>query len=380
MKKMMVSAYTEFNLGDDLFIKVLCERYPDTRFMIIAPRLYKLVFKDIKNLKVYASDSVLFRGINYVFRKLKLHNNFLQRFLGDQSDGTVHIGGSIFMQGEHWAEYVANAEAMRNKSKPYYLMGANFGPFTDDEYYQVHRRIFPEYTDVSFREQYSYDLFKDLGNVRMAPDIIFQLKYKANETSSGHKPPAGQTIAISVIKPSSKNLSSFDNLYYEKMKDVAVYFIKQGYAVHFMSFCQHEGDQEAIGQILGLIPAEFQEQTHVHLYKTNIDDILAALAGASCIVASRFHAMILGWVFDKPVFPVAYSSKMVNVMQDAYFTGKYTDFAHLSELTPEEVYDSMATNRLDVTLQANQAEKHFEQLDAYLSPAPFMEGRRSYES
>lgn len=34
---MMVSAYTEFNLGDDLFIKVLCERYPDTRFMIIAP-------------------------------------------------------------------------------------------------------------------------------------------------------------------------------------------------------------------------------------------------------------------------------------------------------------------------------------------------------
>lgn len=214
----------------------------------------------------------------------------------------------------------------------------------------------------------------------MAPDIIFQLKYNANETSSGQKPPAGQTIAISVIKPSSKNLSGFDNLYYEKMNDVAIYFIKQGYAVHFMSFCQHEGDQEAIGQIIGLIPAEFQEQTHVHLYKTNIDDILAALAGASCIVASRFHAMILGWVFDKPVFPVAYSSKMVNVMQDAYFTGKYTDFAHLAELTPEEVYDSMATNRLDVTLQANQAEKHFEQLDAYLSPAPLMEGRRSYES
>lgn len=63
MKKMMVSAYTEFNLGDDLFIKVLCERYPDTRFMIIAPRLYKLVFKDIKNLKVYASNSILFREL-----------------------------------------------------------------------------------------------------------------------------------------------------------------------------------------------------------------------------------------------------------------------------------------------------------------------------
>ncbi len=381
MKKMMICAYTEFNLGDDLFIKVLCERYPDTRFMIIAPRLYKLVFKDIKNLKVYASDSVLFRGVNYVFRKLKLHPNFVQRLLGDQSDGTVHIGGSIFMQGEGWAEYVAAAEDVRNKSKPYYLMGANFGPFTDEGYVQHYRKVFPEYTDVCFREQYSYDLFKDLDNVRMAPDIIFQLKYDGAEPPAEKNGGQGRTIAISVIKPSSKALTGFDDLYYEKMKDVAIHFIQQGYAVHFMSFCQHEGDQEAITHILGLIPAEYQGQTHVHLYKTDIDDILAALSDASFIVASRFHAMILGWVFGKPVFPIAYSKKMINVMQDAYFDGKYTDFAHLAELTPEMVYDSMATNTIDVTLQANQAEKHFEQLDAYLAPAPFaLEGRRSYES
>lgn len=375
-KKMMIYAYTEFNLGDDLFIKVLCERYPDTRFMIIAPRLYKTVFKDIKNLKVYASDSVLFRGINYIFRKTGLHPNFMQKFLVDQGDGIVHIGGSIFMQGEQWEDYVANAEALRNKSKPYYLMGANFGPYTDKEYYGEHRRIFQEYTDICFREQYSYDLFKDLSNVRLAPDIIFQLQYANAEKSATED----KTIAISVIKPSAKALSGFDNLYYEKMKEIAIYFIKQGYAVHFMSFCQHEGDQEAISQILGMIPAELQEKTHVHLYKTNIDEILAALANASFVVASRFHAMILGWVFNKPVFPVAYSKKMINVMQDAHFEGRYTDFDHLAELTPEQVYESMATNAIDVSLQANQAGKHFEQLDGYLLPAPLVEGRRSYES
>ncbi|MNU01055.1 hypothetical protein D3C72_2443370 [compost metagenome] len=67
-------------------------------------------------------------------------------------------------------------------------------------------------------------------------------------------------------------------------------------------------------------------------------------------------------------------------MQDAHFHGQYTDFAHLNEVTPEQVFESMTTNSLDVTLQANQAEKHFEQLDAYLSPAPLVEGRRSYES
>lgn len=219
------------------------------------------------------------------------------------------------MQGEQWEEYVAGAEALRNKSKPYYLMGANFGPYKDEAYYQQYREIFQNYADVSFREQYSYDLFKDLDNVRLAPDIIFQLKY------SGGKAPVvtGKTLAISVIKPSSKALDGFDNLYYEKMKDVAIYFIQQGYDVHFMSFCQHEGDQEAISLILNLIPAELQAHTHAHLYKTDMDEILAVLSGASCIVASRFHAMILGWVFGKPVFPVAYSNKMINVMQDAYF-------------------------------------------------------------
>lgn len=61
-------------------------------------------------------------------------------------------------------------------------------------------------------------------------------------------------------------------------------------------------------------------------------------------------------------------------------SGAYTDFAHLAELTPEQVYESMAAGTLDVTLQANQAEKHFEQLDAYLTPEPLLEGRRSYES
>ncbi|WP_151737668.1 polysaccharide pyruvyl transferase family protein [Paenibacillus tengchongensis] len=380
MKKMMINAYTEFNLGDDLFIKVLCERYPETRFFTIAPREYRTVFRNLPNLKVIPSDAVWFRGINLIFRKLKLHNRFLQRFLSEQSDGTVHIGGSIFMQGEHWKAYVAEQEELRNKSKPYYLMGANFGPFTDPEYAQTYRRIFPEYTDVSFREQYSYDLFKDLGNVRMAPDIIFGLKVDDTVAAAASPGANGRYIAISVIKPSSKNLNGFDDLYYEKMKDVAIHFIRQGYDVHFLSFCQHEGDQEAIGRILERIPGEFQARLHAIMYKTNIDEMLSSLAGASFIVASRFHAMILGWVLEKPVFPIAYSKKMVNVMEDAYFAGDYTDFPRLADLTPERVFAAMETGRLDVTRKSNQALKHFEQLDAYLTPQPLLEGRRSYES
>ena len=182
---------------------------------------------------------------------------------------------------------------------------------------------------------------------------------------------------ISVIKPSAKDLgSSYDLLYYEKMKDVAVYCIQQGFEVHFMSFCEHEGDQEATRHILDLIPEELAQQTRTLFYKTNMDEMISAIAQSSFVVASRFHAMILGWVCNKPVFPIAYSSKMINVMRDAVFNGLYTDFQHLEALQPEQVFECMSTNGIDVSLQVIRAERHFEKLDAYLS----LLSRRSYES
>lgn len=360
MKKILIYAYTEFNLGDDLFIKVLCERYPDTEFRICAPRLYKLCFKEIKNLKVYSSDSILLRGIGYICRKLKIHN-VAQKYLVNQSDGVVHIGGSIFMQAENWVEHFKHAESIRNKDKPYYLLGSNFGPYTDTEYYDEHKRMFKDYTDICFREQYSYDLFDDLDNVRLAPDIIFQLDPPAAHSKSE------DYIVLSVIQPSAKGLNGFDNLYYEKMKELAIYFIEKGYAVHFMSFCEHEGDQLAIEKIQSLIDPAYMSAIQVHLYKTNMEEVLSILAHSSFIVASRFHAMILGWVFQKPVFPVAYSNKMINVMEDVGFEGLYADFTTLELMQPEQVYESMTTYRLDVTPQTKHAEKHFEHLDSYLS-------------
>ncbi|KGE19755.1 polysaccharide pyruvyl transferase family protein [Paenibacillus wynnii] len=368
MKKILIYAYTEFNLGDDLFIKVLCERYPDTPFAILAPGKYKLSFKDLKNLRVYASDSIWIRGINFLFKKIK-QPDFMQRFLVKHSDGIVHIGGSIFMQGEYWKEYFHKAESIRNPSKPYFLLGANFGPFTDNEYYQTHKELFAQYTDICFREKYSYQLFEDLRNVRLAPDIIFQLTPPKEQAKENY-------VAISVIKPSSKGLGSYDLLYYEKMKDVAMYCIQQGFEVHFLSFCEHEGDHEAIEHIVNRLPQEFVGRTRTHLFTTNMEEILSVLAGSSFVVASRFHAMILGWVYEKPVFPIAYSNKMVNVMQDAGFTGLYTDFKGLEDLQPEQVFNSFHTNGIDVSKQVIEAERHFEKLDSYLS----LLGRRTYES
>lgn len=359
MKKVIIYAYTKFNLGDDLFIKILCERYPKTKFIIYAPNKYKECFKSIKNIKCYSSESILNRGINYIFRNIN-QNNFVEKYLAQKCDAGVYIGGSLFIQGKDWQSYFNDyTKTKKINNKPFYLLGANFGPYTDKEYYDKHKDIFREYTDICFREKYTYDMFKDLSNVRMADDIIFQYK-KPNIKENN-------SVSISVIKPSYReNLDGYDEVYYNKIKDISIEFIKKGMEVNLISFCEAEGDAEAIEKISSLIPDEYLCNINKHYYNTNIDATVNLLAKSKFIVASRFHAMILGWVFNKPVLPIVYSSKMTNVMNDVGFKGIYTDFENIKDLTSKKVLECIKTNKIDVSKQIKNSRKHFEILDEYL--------------
>ncbi|MGF9741820.1 polysaccharide pyruvyl transferase family protein [Priestia megaterium] len=360
MKRVMIYAYTQFNLGDDLFIKVLCERYPKTNFVLYAPSRYKITFKEIKNITFYPSDSIITRGVNYLFRRLGL-NEVIRRVLVRRCNAVVQIGGSLFIQGDNWKGVLEHTKAMKPKDKPFYLLGTNFGPYKNNDFYESYKDVFGDYTDICFRDQYSYDLFKDLNNTRLADDIIFQLKTQKNQKQENN-------IIISVIKPSiRKHLSQYDEVYYDKIKDIAIYFIKKGYYVTLMSFCELEGDKEAVGKIVDLIPSEFSERVKKHYYTTNIEDTLNVMAQSSFIVATRFHSMILGWVFNKPVFPIVYSEKMTNVMKDVGFKGFYTDFKNINNVKPEQVFECIKTNLIDVSKQVDKAEEHFSKLDEYIN-------------
>ncbi|KRF60809.1 hypothetical protein ASG99_07685 [Bacillus sp. Soil768D1] len=359
MKKVMIYAYTQFNLGDDLFIKILCERYPNTRFVLYADRKYKLTFRDINNISFYSNNSIIVKGINYIFRKLKV-GDFFRDILARSSDAGVQIGGSLFIQKDNWKDRFKYTNVLKSKGKPFFLLGANFGPFYDKDYFEKYRCIFKEYEDICFREKYSYDLFKDLGNVRMADDIIFQLKKQKIKEQENN-------IVISVIKPSIRaQLSNYDEIYYNKIRDIAIHFIEKGYYVTLMSFCELEGDKEAIENIVDLIPIKNLNRVKKHYYTVNIEETINTIAKSSFIVATRFHAMILGWVFNKPVFPIVYSSKMTNVINDVGFKGFYTDFENISNVTPEIVYKCIETNLIDVSMQVKNSEKHFEKLDKLL--------------
>ncbi|WP_284139018.1 polysaccharide pyruvyl transferase family protein [Virgibacillus sp. LDC-1] len=359
MKKIMIYAYTQFNLGDDLFIKLLCERYPSVQFLLYAPKKYELLFKQCINLTVYPSDTPFEKGKRLLGRALKLP--FSKPIaLSKRCDGIVQIGGSLFIQRVGWKKELAMRRKMHIKEKPYYLLGANFGPYDDPAFYNAYKRLFAAYTDICFREEHSYRLFQALPNVRKADDIVFQLKPERIQSTTNN-------VFISVIKPSTrKEFAAYDEPYYEKIRDIALALIQEGYQITLTSFCAFEGDEDAVKQILNLIPAAKRSSISTHFYQHNMEETLHIIAQSCYVIATRFHAMILGWVYEKPVFPIVYSQKMIHVMEDAQYNGTFALLQQIATLDSREVTSSMETNTLSIQKQANSAPQHFQELDKLL--------------
>lgn len=361
MKNIMINAYTRLNLGDDLFIKILCDRYPKSKFEIICNKKYSISFRCIKNLKCYSYDSFIIKVINYIFRKFGV-DNFFRNYHENKSDVYITIGGSIFMQNSDWKEWLEQLSKKISNKKQAYILGANFGPYTDNEYVNCHRKLFELYTDICFRDKYSYNIFKELENVRMCPDIVFQIG--KNEIKASNN-----TLVISVIKPSErKALTQYDDIYYKKIIEICIKAIDLGLDINLMSFCKDEGDEEAIIKILNMIPHKYYKNIETYFYRGNIDEALNIISGCKAIIATRFHAMILGYAYNKPVFPIIYSDKMKNAINDIDSNIKYSNINNINKYSVDEIIKYINNNKQDINIDSiiKQSENHFLKLDKYL--------------
>lgn len=359
MKKVMVHAVTKLNLGDDLFLKILFERYPNTNFVLSVSDQYKKNYDAFENTIIYSSSNSFNRLTNFLMRKLGKHV-YKQRKIAQMCDASIHIGGSIFQQKSNWKNQLKNRIAFSIKNQPFYVIGANFGSYKDESFYNEYYKLFKEYEDICFREEYSYNLFKELNNVRKADDVVFSLEEKIKVTDE-------KKVVISVIQPSFRPyLENQDQVYYEKIKDITINYVKDGYEVVLMSFCEAEGDEVAIQSIQKIIPIEYVNNVRAHKYYGDIEAALTEVASASAIIATRFHSMILGWIYGKPTIPISYNDKMFNVMKDVGYKGKYINFDNLNELVYEDYRIQSNMEIIDISKQKSSSEKQFYKLDQFL--------------
>ena len=239
MKKVFVDIYLQFNLGDDLFLEILAKKFPNSEFTI--------------NYLGSNYDQFLSKYPNVKRRKYSLFNKIGQRFkiseyisnyeqVAEDHDAILFIGGSIFREEEYhktlYEDRLKMVRAFKKRNKSVFVLGANFGPVETESFVDDYREFFKLCDDVCFRDFYSYHLFKNLPNVRYAPDIVFQMNIdKYSQVKPENK------IGFSIIDVRhKKGLGIYLDEYIESTVRSIKLFAEKGYDCCLMSFCDHEGD------------------------------------------------------------------------------------------------------------------------------------------
>ena len=333
-----LNAYLEKNFGDDLFVKIIVDRYKKHTFYAISNS-----YKTIDNLQIY-KNTLKMRILNKLGLKEKVYIN--------SKDISVSIGGSMFIEGLSPVE--------RKKiygNNPYYILGSNFGPYKTEKFYKKGYELFKNAEDVCVRDKYTYNLFKDLPNVRYAPDIVFTLDTSKIKISEEKK------AIISVIDCENKLGKQYQEKYENMIKEMIKFFIDNGYKVALMSFCKRENDEIAIERILNNLDENTKQQVQKYFYDGNVEETLDYIAQSQIIVGTRFHANILGLLLRKTVIPIIYSNKTSEFLKDIKFEGKTIDIKGDCKfnLTSEDL-----KYKKYVTKEIEKAQEQFKALDKLL--------------
>lgn len=258
-----------------------------------------------------------------------------------------------------------NDNSYRDNFDKYLILGSNFGPYDSEQQLIEYRKFFKTVDCVTFRDQHSYDLFKDNPHAAYYPDIIFNLNVSNYPTSEDY-------ILISVIdlkfksrEPGCEKLVSYIEFYKKTLIEIIEYYIQRKQRVVLMSFCENQGDYRFCEELYELV--DKHELVSTYNYDT-IDNALQIIANAKKVIATRFHAMILAMVFRKPCLVLSYSQKTTNVIQTIAPEQTYYNIQDMNQIDVsniENLYYELDENTLQQLKR--EAQGHFKYLDQLLA-------------
>lgn len=357
MKHVAIHAYPFGNVGDDLFIQTLCNRYAHVHFHLAMDPTYSNGLTAIPNLTIYSTRTIASRLRTRWGKKGPFPPS-----VWEQIEATIYIGGSLFMEQHGWEKPFNQMKQMKKDGCPFFIIGANFGPCYSERFIDTYEEWFADVTDICFRDRYSYRLFAHLPNVRYAPDVIFQTYDPfalGEQTNNRH-------LLISVIYPSvRKHLTHVDASYFSALANMATEAIQHHSAVTLTAFCTYEKDDQAMEEILKRMPKKERNKVQQHVYDGDLDEVSRVFQQATHIVATRFHAMILGWLFKKRVLPITYSQKMNRVLEDLSYTGNVQLIEEMDHTISSRIRTQKPVS-FSIQTVADEAEEHFQEIDAFL--------------
>ena len=309
-KKVLIAGYDNVNLGDDLFFWIVCNNFPECELYFVTKLWSKyrriLPFNNLHIIHKTIINRVLNRAFGRYIAPIKLKAIKL--------DAILYIGGSVFMEEADGSCYtIKSINGLKSlyKSVPLYIAGSNYGPERTPEFRVSVAKLFASAQSVCLRDSYSYNLFSNIESVHHAADVVFQLdtsRYKATKSDE---------VGISMIELRNRN---FDQQCKDRYIESIITIIREQKAenrrVTLFSFCENEGDLSACEQIKSLLDTEAQSYISIVSYNGDIEAFINEFISVGKLYATRFHAIILGLLFQIRTIPIIYSNKTLNMLND----------------------------------------------------------------
>ena len=364
MKKIFVDVYLAFNFGDDLFLDILANKFPSCEFTVnYVGANYDVFLNRYDNVKRRK-----YTTLNKIFQHLKIKDTLTDyEMIAKEQDALVFIGGSIFREESfHKAVYsdrMKMVRAFREMNKPVYVIGANFGPVKTQTFVEEYRKFYELCEDVCFRDKESYELFKDMPNVRLAPDVVFGLDIAPYQQNTSLK-----RVGFSIIDVNHKDgLSSYEQEYIEATSETIKKLSQEGYECWLLSFCANEGDLKVIEKIKDGLSDELVNKIKVYDYQGDIEGLLSLMSTFDLCVAARFHANIISLLLNVGIMPVIYSSKTTNMLKDLSLDEVLIEMSDLSKMHDTQYLQSAFNNKFVNKQVKWDAKRQFDKLAEFIS-------------
>ena len=353
MEMYYVVAYLNHNLGDDMFVQTLVRRYPRETFYFCNSSEEIEAFYLEKNIKKI--NTIVYQTKKAIYKIFGFPKGGITSFWKEKrADAVIRIGGSIFIEREGWEE-----RKQKKINKNVFIIGANYGPAETEKFKKYVKSDIKLVNDCCFRDQLSYCLFEDCGNVRYAPDVLFGY-------ADYPKIIKGNGVGISVVNLyNHKHIRQYKEEYERCIAEFCDICISKGVKVTMFSFCNNENDLDVIKNILNKV--SFPEKILIESYSGNIEIFLEKFNQCEYILATRFHAMIIGWCLKKKVYPIIYSIKQENVLDDISYNASVWKIGSNEKITGELLFENLKECICpDIDNLQTQATNQFAALDSFI--------------
>lgn len=357
--RVLLSAYLDSNIGDDLFVDQLADRYRDHQLHLICENPPSL------NVELLRHPNIRTVGLRQAL--LELYS----------FDVLVIVGGSIFQDIPAYYKYDLRRNSLvtlaRLLGKAVFIIGCNIGPIHSKVGERFTRYCFALANAVSVRDSASFALlefWRSRTPYTMGSDLVFSYPFKVSRKTSLQP----QRLGISVVNVNRPEAETA--LYVDKLAELARAHLNKSVdqEVTFFGFNgggNGQNDSVPIAAIVQQLEA-YSGQIKVRQYGPNfaISEFVQSFASCDYVVCSRFHSVVLALSFGMPFFPIVYSDKTLNLLHDIGYTGEVGHYFSMQEVHAGGVLAGLTRPERSLTLSRHYIESshgHFVALDRFIA-------------